>query len=71
MAGTYTTNAGDMWDWIAYKTMGSEYFMPQLIEANLKHRETVVFSSGIVLVVPDIGNVTTQDTSNLPPWKRE
>ncbi|MFD2089559.1 hypothetical protein ACFSND_31060 [Brevibacillus brevis] len=26
--------------------------MPQLIEANVKHRETVVFSSGIVLVVP-------------------
>ncbi|TEB13360.1 tail protein X [Pelotomaculum propionicicum] len=64
---TYTTIQGDTWDGIAYKTIGSEYYMTDLIEANPAHRETVIFSAGVVLTIPEI---TTPTTTNLPPWKR-
>lgn len=63
----YTTIQGDTFDLIAYKTLGSEYYMAELIEANPAHRETVVFPADVTLVIPDI---TMPVTENLPPWKR-
>jgi phage tail protein X len=67
MANTYTTKQGDMWDAIAYKVYGSEYLMHTLMDANPDHITTVIFSAGIVLLVPDLVSTTPQ---NLPPWKR-
>lgn len=67
MANTYVTQQGDTWDLIALHTMGSEKYMSQLMEANYAHRETVIFSSGIKLIIPEI---TEPIPSNLPPWKR-
>ena len=67
MAKTYTTIQGDMWDAIAKKAMGSEYYMTDLIDANPAHRETVIFPSGITLVIPEAPVSIDQ---NLPPWKR-
>jgi len=64
---TYTTTQGDLWDVIAKRTLGSEYYMSDLIEANPLHRETVIFSAGIVLNVPVLETPVSQ---NLPPWKR-
>ncbi|MDX5091631.1 tail protein X, partial [Lactobacillus crispatus] len=61
MKRTYTTNAGDMWDLIALKTLGSEYDMDLLIDANPTYRETVIFSSGIVLHVPEEKKETEPD----------
>ncbi|UTW70891.1 tail protein X [Anaerobacillus sp. HL2] len=45
---------GDLWDVIAKKTLGSEYQMIALIEANPKHRETVIFPANVVLTIPEI-----------------
>lgn len=67
MANTYTTQQGDTWDLIALREMGNEKYMSQLIQANYVHRETVIFSAGIVLVIPQI---TTPIPTTLPPWKR-
>lgn len=67
MANTYTTIQDDMWDGIAFRTLGSEYYMSDLIEANPQHRETVIFPANVVLVIPE---VLTKATQNLPPWKR-
>lgn len=67
MAKEYVTTQGDMWDGIAKKTLGSEYYMTELIDANQEHRETVVFSAGVTLVIPEVSTPTPQ---NLPPWKR-
>lgn len=67
---TYTTKQGDMWDAIArrvYPNIGAEYLMSVLIDANPRHGDTVIFSGGVVLDVPEICAPTT---SNLPPWKR-
>ena len=56
-----------MWDGIAKKTLGSEYRMTDLIEANLEHKETVIFPSGVRLNIPALDlPIATQ----LPPWKR-
>ncbi|NPV30556.1 MAG: phage tail protein [Firmicutes bacterium] len=63
----YVTMQGDTWDLIALRVYGSEKYMTKLIEANPEHRETVFFSAGIRLKVPEI---TTPVPSKLPPWKR-
>jgi len=63
----YTTIQGDMWDGIAKKTLGSEYHMSDLIDANPVHRETVIFSANVILTIPEVATPTPK---NLPPWKR-
>lgn len=68
MPKSYTTIQGDTWDLIAYKTLGNEYLMSELIDANSAYRETAIFSAGITLTIPDIPE--SKQTS-LPPWKRE
>ena len=64
---TYTTIQGDMWDKIAYAQLGDTAHTDKLMNANLRYREYYTFPAGIVLVLPDI----PENTSNtLPPWKR-
>ena len=71
MPKTYTTQLGDMWDGIAFKVYQdrrrAEMLLHLLIEANPEHRETSIFSGGIVLTVPD---APENMPVNLPPWKR-
>ena len=64
---TYTTVLGDTWDIIAFKIYSKEKYAKELIEANLEHVETVIFSAGIELTVPNID--TESDVLSLPPWK--
>jgi phage tail protein X len=66
---TYTTVLGDTWDMIAFKLYGKEKYAKNLVEANLKYVETVIFSAGAILIVPEISS-TESDISSLPPWKR-
>mgnify|MGYP004572183093 FL=1 len=65
---TYTTVQGDMWDSIALRELGSEKYTNLLIEANIEYHDIFVFSSGIVLTIPDVDETTEADS--LPPWKR-
>lgn len=69
MPKTYMTISGDLWDAIAFKTLGSEMYMDQLMAANLKHREITVFPAGVELVVPELEKAA--NITNLPPWKRK
>ena len=64
----YTTVLGDTWDIIAFNIWGKEKYAKELVEANLKYVETVIFSAGVVLNIPSIS--ITADNSSLPPWKR-
>lgn len=64
----YKTTQGDTWDLIAYKTLGSEYLLPLLLEENQKHRNIVIFPSDIVLSIPDI---ETDDLTERPEWLGE
>lgn len=63
----YTTMAGDMWDGIAYKTLGDEAYTDKLMKANPPYRRLFVFSAGIVLNIPD---QDVKVSADLPPWKR-
>lgn len=62
----YTTTQGDTWDIIALKVYGDEKYMSQLLKANPRYTDIIVFSAGVEIVCPDI-----EDTmEHLPPWKR-
>ena len=64
---TYTTIQGDMWDSIANTQLGDTSHTDKLMNANLQYREYYTFPAGIVLVLPEI----PENTSNsLPPWKQ-
>ena len=63
----YFTIQGDMWDAIAKKKYGTEKAMNVLLEANQAYKDTVVFSAGVVLTLPEY-KAPTPDT--LPPWRR-
>ncbi len=64
---SYTTAQGDTWDMIAYRKLGSTNYTPQLMEANLEHVGTLLFSAGITLRLPEIRE---KASGSLPPWKR-
>ncbi|WP_302177274.1 tail protein X [Megamonas funiformis] len=64
---TYTTIQGDMWDGIAKKIYGTENGINVLLEANLKYRDIIIFSGGILLNIPEY---TAPMINNLPPWRR-
>lgn len=67
MLNTYTTISGDTWDIVAYKVYGNEMYMDTLIKANLEHKDTFIFSAGVVLTLP---NITLEVSKSLPPWKQ-
>ncbi|MCM1217498.1 MAG: tail protein X [Lachnospiraceae bacterium] len=67
MPKIYATIAGDTWDIVSYKTLGSEMHKNAILEENIAYRETVVFPAGVSLVIPDIEPGVSED---LPPWKR-
>jgi phage tail protein X len=69
MAKTYTTVQGDTWDLIAYHQLGSEKLMHVLAEANPEHRDTVLFSAGVELTIPDVEE-STYSTDPVPPWQK-
>lgn len=66
---TYTTISGDEWDGICYKFYGSkgEMMMDQVVHANPKYLNIVVFSAGVVLRMPAFN---LHQATSKPPWMR-
>ena len=64
---TYKTIQGDMWDGIAYKTMGSTSYAGELMAKNRAYLDCYTFPAGIVLELPE---EQTEMSGTLPPWKR-
>ncbi|WP_113673757.1 tail protein X [Vallitalea guaymasensis] len=67
MRKQYITVAGDMWDTIAYKSLGNENYTDKLIKNNLQYQDIIVFPAGIIINIPD---AVEQISPLLPPWKR-
>lgn len=67
MSKTYTTVTGDIWDYIAYREMGSCKYTNLLIDANRQYIDTAIFSAGAVLNIPD---VESKAGYSAPPWKK-
>ncbi len=66
MASTYMTKQGDTWDLMAYDLYGNEKYMRYLLEANWPLLDTLVFSSGTLIYVPDLPEETDEDK---PFWR--
>lgn len=66
---TVTTRQGDTWDILAKRLYDNEFYMDDLIQANFKHRNTVIFGAGVVLNAPEL-ETAEKDADSLPPWKR-
>lgn len=66
MASTYMTKQGDTWDLMAYDLYGSEKYMRYLLEANWPLLDTLVFSSGTRIIVPDLPEEADEDK---PFWR--
>ncbi len=66
MGKTYTTIQGETWDGIAYKIYGGEKYATDLMAANYRYLDILVFSSGTVLTVPDLPEEGGQ---NFPEWR--
>lgn len=64
----YKTKQGDTFDIISKKVYGSEKFFVNIIESNPQHIDTVIFSAGTIINIPDIDTVDA-DTSNTAPWR--
>lgn len=63
----YRTIQGDTWDMIAYKVWGDCMLTAKLMAANESEIETVIFSAGTILTIPEVSAV---EAMSLPPWKR-
>lgn len=67
MSGTYKTIQGDMWDAIAWKTMGSSDYTDALVRRNRAYTSCFTFPAGIVLEIPE---TEAEKSGSLPPWKQ-
>lgn len=65
----YTTILGDTWDSIAYKLFGDSKAYETLLEKNIEHNSTLIFSAGIKIKYKDNEEVKSYD-ENIPPWRR-
>ena len=63
----YQTIAGDVWDLIAFKTLGASRHVETLINANREHIDTFIFKAGVELNIPEID---TTKRAKLPPWRK-
>lgn len=68
MPNPYSTIQGDTFDLIAFNLWGTEKLMHKLIEANPDHKDTVFFSAGVKLNVPDVE--TPIEKGPVPPWQK-
>lgn len=68
MAGKYTTIQGETWDQIALKVYGAERHADYLMKSNYPYLDTLVFSAGTVLNVPELPEELDGD---LPPWRTD
>lgn len=63
---TYTTIQGQTWDQVSKEIFGTELQIGALMAANPKQLDVFVFSSGVVLNIPEI----KKENINMPPWRK-
>ncbi len=67
----YTTKAGDMWDYIAWKVYKDEKQMEILLQAeeNAHLLEVYIFSAGEKVWCPEAAGLDA--ATDLPPWRTD
>ena len=66
---TYTTQQGDMWDYIAWKVYGDEALVYLLYRENPKHLETFIFDEGVELYYPEVEINDYDEDEDAPDWQ--
>lgn len=69
MTTTYKTQAGDMWDMIAWRVYGSTANTAKLMKANPGYVDMFFLPAGLTLDVPELA-VTDVDATFVPPWRK-
>lgn len=69
MARIYTTVDGDTFDALALEFYDEEKLASAIIQANPDYCDTLIFSAGVELIIPEQIAVAMPET--LPPWRRE
>ena len=64
---TYLTIEGDMWDHIAYKTLGDERMTSQLLKTNPTLTKIVIFPVDIAIIIPRLKEL---ENGEVAPWMR-
>lgn len=68
MANIHITVDGDTFDALSLRYYSDEKLASDIIQANPDYCDTLVFSAGVRLIIPDVSTVTAPET--LPPWRR-
>ena len=63
----YKTISGDTWDFIAYKLLGDETYMSDILALNEKYKNMMILPSNLMLNIPD---KNSNKVLNLPPWRK-
>lgn len=63
----HRTKQGETWDMISLLAYGTPYKVAELIEANPKYSDVLIFDEGIILIIPQIEETKID---SLPPWKQ-
>lgn len=69
MARIYTTVDGDTFDALALEFYDEEKLASAIIQANPDYCDTLIFSAGVELIIPEQIAVAMPET--LPPWRRD
>lgn len=69
MSKTYVTVEGDMWDSIAYKTIGSVMYTDQVIALNPQYVQYYILPAGLEVTLPELED-TRITSAMMPPWKK-
>lgn len=69
MAKICKTIEGDTFDSLALEFYNDEKLASAIIQANPDYCDTLIFSAGVELTIPEVIEVTMPET--LPPWRRD
>lgn len=69
MAKIYTTIDGDTFDALALEFYDDDKLASTIIQANPDYCDTLIFSAGVELTIPEEIEVAMPET--LPPWRRD
>lgn len=67
IVAAYHPNRGETWDLVAYREMGSEYYMQDLMDANPKYHGIAIFEGTEIL---DIPHISEEGTEYQAPWRK-
>ncbi len=67
IVATYHPNRGETWDMVAFREMGNEYYIQDLMDANPRYHGVSIFEGTEILDIPYVGD---EGSRYQAPWRR-